>query len=117
MPGQVTLGGTLNGLPFGTIQFPPITIAANSAGNLVVVAITLANGFNAIAVPTWAVGVIILPNVTNAVPMTLKGVTGDTGLPLSLTSPSLLSFGAITPANIGLTSSGAGATITQVVFY
>lgn len=117
MPGQVTLGGTLNGLPFGTIQFPPITLAANSAGNLVVNATTLANGFNSFTVPTWAVGIIIIPNTSNAVPMTLKGITGDTGIPLSLTGPSLFSLPAVPLTTFGLTSSGAGATITQVVFY
>ena len=117
MAGQVTIGGQLTGLPFGAIQIPPVTIAANAGNNLEVLTTTLANGFNSFSVPTWAVGIWIIPNVTNAVPMTLKGITGDTGIPMSLTNPSLLSFPASPPATVGITSGGAGATITTIVFF
>lgn len=117
MAGQLTIGGLLTGLPMGSINLPPITISANAAGNLTSTSITLASGFNSITVPSWAVGCLIIPNVTNAVGMTLKGVTGDTGIPLDLTGPSLINFPASPPATIGLTSAGAGATITDVVFF
>jgi hypothetical protein len=117
MAGQVTIGGQLTGVPLGQINLPPFTIVANAANNLAQSSITLASGFNSISVPTWAVGVIIIPSVTNAVAMTLKGVTGDTGIPLSLTAPSCLSFPATPPATIGITSASAGATITEVVFF
>ena len=117
MAGNLTLGGFLNGLPMGQLNVGPFTIVANAGNNLAATEITLANGFNSITVPTWAVGVIIIPSPTNAVAMTLKGITGDTGILLALVTPSFLTFPASPPATIGLTSTGAGATITSVVFF
>jgi hypothetical protein len=76
----------------------------------------LAIGFNSFNVPTGGsvpVAVTIVPPAGNTVQITLKGITGDTGVLLHLTQPSSI---AIAPAQttIGLT---AAATVTGVRFY
>lgn len=76
---------------------------------------TLASGFNAITVPTGGTvpkGVIIIPPAGNATAITLKGVTGDTGLRLHDTDPTYLALHSGV-SSIGLT---AGAEITGVRF-
>jgi hypothetical protein len=118
MPGTVTIGGILEQLQMGTpVTIGPYTITPNAAGNFALTSIQLVNGANTITVPSWATGCIINPNSANAVAMTLKGVTGDTGIPLDLTSPSLLNFPAAPPASFVLTSASAGATQTEILFF
>ena len=111
MAGSVTIQGNLTGLPLGQLNIGPFTLSGNSGNNLQSSATTFAS------VPTWAAGVIIIPNPSNAVGLTLKGVTGDTGIALSLTSPSLLEFPATPPASFGITAASNFTTITEIVFY
>jgi hypothetical protein len=59
---------------------------------------------------------MIVPNSTNAVGMTLKGIAGDTGIPLSLTQASVFSQPASPPANIVITSAAPGVTVTEIYF-
>lgn len=68
----------------------------------------LASGFNEINVPPSltvhkAGGVIIRPPDNNNAAITLKGVTGDTGVSLSLVGLQMLVFPVTPPANFGLT--------------
>lgn len=73
---------------------------------------TLAAAFAAHAVPTGATALTLIPPAGNANTLTLKGVTGDTGIRLHNTDPSSI---AIDPSvtTIGLT---AGGIITGVRF-
>ena len=75
----------------------------------------LTTGFNALTVPTaggaTAKAVTIIPPAGNAQTITLKGVTGDTGVALHLTDPTTISLGA--SPSIGLT---VGGNITGVKF-
>ncbi len=79
--------------------------------------IDLASGLNTITVPTGgssvAVACIIFPPSSNTDSITLKGVTGDTGVLLHPTNPACISLGAGV-ANFVLT---AGAAIAGVRFY
>lgn len=50
----------------------------------------LSSGANTITPPTGATGVTILPPAGNTVVITLKGVSGDTGIELSLLDPTSL---------------------------
>lgn len=50
-------------------------------------ALSLSSGANTLTVPTGAVALTIIPPAGNAVTLTLKGVTGDTGVALSPTNP------------------------------
>lgn len=54
--------------------------------------VTLASGANTITPPTGTTMVLVVPPTTSTVTKTLKGVTGDTGLPLSMTAPTFLSL-------------------------
>jgi hypothetical protein len=73
---------------------------------------TLASGANTITVPSAScVWVIIIPPSSNTQTLTLKGVTGDTGIALSKTGPFLLSLASV--SSFVLT---AGGTITGVRF-
>lgn len=85
------------------------TVNASGSGQIQV--INLSSGANTITVPTSAVAVTIIPPAGNAVTMTLKGVTGDTGIALALTSPCSVSLASV--STFVITTGGA---ITGVRF-
>jgi hypothetical protein len=64
-----------------------------------------ASTFAAVSVSSGATGVYIIPPSTNAGTITLKGVTGDTGLALHPTQPSFISLA--TTASFGLLCSAS----------
>lgn len=101
-------------LPFGSLSVGPINITGNIAPQLSLV--NLASGFNSITVPSGAIGVIITPPTTNAVALTLKGVTGDTGISIPAAATSLVTFGT-TPSTIGITAASATTGNTQFIFF
>lgn len=77
----------------------------------------LASGFNSVSVPA-ATGVTvtactIVPPSGNSTSITLKGVTGDTGIRIHNTDPTTIAIHSTVTA-IGLT---AGAGISAVRFY
>jgi hypothetical protein len=89
--------------------------AANAASLGALTIQNLASGFNTITCPVGATltGVTIVPPVGNTQTITLKGVTGDTGIALHKTDPTSLGLdSAVT--SIGLT---AGGTITGIRFF
>jgi hypothetical protein len=57
----------------------------------------LTSGNNTITVPssTGVTGVTIVPLSTNTVAITLKGVAGDTGISIALTSPTSLGLNGV----------------------
>lgn len=75
----------------------------------------LASGFNTITLPTGFTinGVDVIPPAGNTTSMTLKGVTGDTGIPIHLTAVTRLGLpsGATT---FGITT---GAIMTVKLAY
>lgn len=77
---------------------------------------SLASGFNSVSVPAstgfTCTAVTIVPPTGNSTSITLKGVTGDTGIRLHNTDPTSLSINSDVTA-IGLT---AGAAIQGVRF-
>lgn len=77
---------------------------SNSPGNIQI--ITLASGFNSIAVPgggTLPTAVIIIPPAGNSTQITLKGITGDTGIILHPTDHSVIALNSA-QTTIGLTA-------------
>lgn len=89
---------------------------ANTSANEQVTSQTLSSGANTVNVPTLpvqAIGVIIIPPASNTQTITLKGVTGDTGVPISPGSPTTIPFASSPPASFCLT---AGNTITGCQF-
>ena len=69
--------------------------------------IVLASGDNTITVPALSDGVLIIPDSTSTVTKTLKGDTGDTGVEVSPTKPTLLTWPSTPPASFILTTNGA----------
>lgn len=57
--------------------------------------INLSTGANTITPPPGAIAVTIIPPANNSVQMTLKGVTGDTGIALALLGPSSISLNSV----------------------
>lgn len=80
--------------------------ANNSSSPGEIEIITLGTGNNAIVPPTGSVACTIIPPSGNTSIITLKGVNGDTGVPLHLTDPT--SFGINTGATFVLNA------VTQV---
>lgn len=80
----------------------------------------LVNGPNTMTVPNPSslnncAGVLIIPPSTNtAIALTLKGVAGDTGVPISKFAPTLLTFDATPPASIVLNWNGKNYQNTTV---
>lgn len=93
-----------------------ISAASNAASPGSTQIINLASGANTINAPTGGstpVSLTIQPPVGNVVTLTLKGVTGDTGIPLHLTDSCTVSLAA-SFSSLCLT---AGNTVTGVVLY
>lgn len=94
----------------------PIAAASNAASPAQVDLVNLSAGANTITVPTGgatAVGVTIVPPAGNTSLITLKGIAGDTGVPLHKTDPTSIALDA-TCATFVL---NAAAPITGVRFF
>ena len=70
-------------------QTQPITAAVNAASPATESLVNLASGANTLTAPVSAVAtrLTIIPPAGNTILLTLKGVTGDTGVPLHKTDP------------------------------
>lgn len=93
-----------------------ISAASNAASPGKVDIVTLASGANTISAPTGGttpVSLTIVPPAGNTVLMTVKGVTGDTGVPIHKTDPTTLALDS-TFSSFCLTAAGI---ITGVRFY
>lgn len=100
----------------GTYQGAPITTSTSNAsppGGGPVPQV-LSTGANTIAIPTGYIGVQIIPPSANGAALTAKGVTGDTGISLHLTTPTTLTFAA-GQSNFCLTAA-SGVTVDLVWF-
>jgi hypothetical protein len=73
--------------------------------------VALSPGFNTLTRPAGADGVVIFPDPSNTQTLTLKGVTGDTGLALNTKEPSVI----MCAANVGLTA--GDATVAAVRWF
>lgn len=108
-----TITLVFTGPPAGT---QTIAGAENTAAPNSIEIKTLSSGANTITVPTGGATVTactIVPPAGNTTNLTLKGVTGDTGVQLHDTDPSSISLDAAT-TSFCLTAAG---TITGVRLY
>jgi hypothetical protein len=111
---EVSVSGSITGLPDGTHTIGPVTVTS-SAANGSVTQTVLQSGFNEITVPTTPApsGCVVVFDSTNTASHILKGVTGDTGIKVSETDFLVLTFDpADLPTSFGIT---AGATETGLV--
>lgn len=93
-----------------------VTAAVNAASPGQIQLLTLASGANTITAPTGGstpTAVTILPPAGNVQTLTLKGITGDTGVALHLTDPTTIALAA------GVTTFviTAGNTVTGMRLY
>ncbi len=120
MAGNLTVSGTQTGgelVPAPAFrQLGPFEIPMGTSDD--VIDLSLASGANTITVPTLPSpnGCIIIPPGSAGPTLTLKGVTGDTGVPMSNTYPTVLNWGAgNAPANFVITASTSYSTAALVV--
>lgn len=69
--------------------------------------VTLASGANTITVPSGVTRTLLVPPSANTVAMTLKGVTGDTGIGLAVATPILLTHAVSTGTTFVVSAGGA----------
>ena len=107
---SVTISSNSGTYQGGSFNLGPLVVASQFA-SLQVDSLTFGSAtFISTTGPAGAYGCLIEPPAGNLVGLTLKGVTGDTGIPIAA---NLITFQTPSSANvIGLTSAGA---ITGVV--
>ena len=80
--------------------------------------VNLVSGNNTIAVPTGAIGVVIVPPVAGGIVIKFKTVIGDTGTPIPQASPSPVLFDpANVPADIYLNAASNTVGYTTLTFF
>jgi hypothetical protein len=117
MPGYAAISGLITGTTAGTLNIGPYTTPASTSAQVGSSLVLLLSGVNTVVIPAFAVGTIIVPDPTNTVGLTLKGVSGDTGIPLALTSACMFSFPPSPPANYLLVAALNFTTYTRIVFF
>jgi len=111
----INITGNITGKPLGSEAINS-TMTGNVYG---VVAVTLASGANTITVPiTGTSGCIIKLDGSNTALVTLKGVTGDTGVPIGKTGTHVLNWGSgNAPTDFCLNSAALQAVQTYIEFF
>ena len=94
--GSVAINGAISGLPSGSFVIAPPVISSEASVSEVRT-LALSTGNNTVSIPTGASAVIITPPLSNTKTLTFKGVTGDTGLRISRTHPTLIALETLTP--------------------
>ena len=97
-----------------------ITLVAteNTASPADIQLLTLASGANTITLPTGGSTVksaTLVPPTSNSQTITLKGVTGDTGIALSKTQPTVVTFDT-TPATTFVLTAGGTVTGLRIIW-
>ena len=100
--------------PAGRYVIGPLSIA-NTLAVGEIHTIDLASGFNTVSVGDNSTGCILVPPSNNTSTIKIKGVTGDTGVLLSKTKPSVITLDSGV-TNIGITAGGAIANVQFVWF-
>lgn len=103
--------GAVTGLTSGT-RAVDVSVPVGTGVDYTITA-SFPTGFTALVPPTGAVAALIIPPTANTNGITLKGVTGDTGIAISKTAPTLL--GLFSAANFGLTIA-TGATVITIIY-
>lgn len=110
----VNISGTSADVAPGTQQVNINITIATPVGQVLKQA--LASGLNTITIPTGTSLIMVQLPVGNAVAVTLKGVTGDTGIPILETG--VIAFQPkSTDTTFVLTAGGAIATLSTISFF
>lgn len=116
----ISVNGSIVGMPTGSKVIGPLTISS-SAPNGQVQELVLASGANTVTIPTLPAptGCVIQLPATNTNVVTLKGVTGDTGIAIGKTTVTVLNWDPLAlPASFVLNSAGAQTPlVTEITFF
>ncbi|MGZ4518845.1 MAG: hypothetical protein ACXVGB_00305 [Mycobacteriaceae bacterium] len=113
---SISISGSITGLPDGDKTVGPVAISSAAAvGDSE--SIILANGDNTVTPPARATGCIIVFDPTSTTTKTLKGVGGDTGVPLKKTGANLLTFELAHGAFIINSSAADTGLYTTITFF
>ena len=114
--GTLTLAGNVSGAPSGARTVGPIQILFSNAVD-VLTSVALISGAVTVTVPSGATACVLFPpNAAYPKPnpnfggtLTVKGISGDTGVPISNTTFSVFSWDAGTsPSSFVIASTAAG---------
>lgn len=108
--GTLYLTGTLTG---GTTGPRPLALSWSITGGKEPVTVDLAMGDNTLTVPTGTTLILIVPPTSNAVALKVKGAAGDTGVLISKTKPTVLTWDS-GPVIVNAASAIIGATVTFI---
>jgi hypothetical protein len=115
----ITVKGTITDLPAGSVNV--LATITSAAANGQTQWVVLQSGANTITVPAspTPTGCIIQLNAANTALTTLKGVTGDTGVPLGKTGFAVVTWDtANAPSSFCITSASTQTGLaTQVTFF
>lgn len=118
--GNITVAANISGGPDGTWSLNSSFVASTAVQAETVV--SLSNGSSTVSVPTGCTAAIIVPpnaaypapNPTWSGTLTLKGSSGDTGVPISTKySTPILWDSATAPASIVLTATASGTAYVR----
>lgn len=117
--GTLSVGGSISDMPTGSRTVGPLTMTAAAASG-VVIHVILQSGANTITLPTAiapSMAVIKLP-ATNTALVTLKGVTGDTGIVIGKTGFAVIPFNSASPpTDFCLTSAALQTGLTTEITF
>lgn len=122
MPIAVSISSNLGTYQGGAYQLgpggSPLTISSTFT-SVQINSLTFGSGtFISTTGPAGAFGVLIEPPSGNLVQLTLKGITGDTGIPIASNAPTLIPFfNPATTNTIGLTSASAITGVVTLTFF
>lgn len=116
---NLTVSSTTGTYQGGTFTLGPLSITS-AFPSLGVVSLTFNSGtFISTTAPAGAYACLIEPPSNNSVQLTLKGITGDTGIPIAANFPCVIPFFNPTLSNnvIGLTSASAISGVVTLTFF
>lgn len=100
----------------GSASLGPITVAGTITP--VETFANLVSGNNSLAVPSGAVGCVITPPTTNAIVLKAKTTSGDTGINIHQSQPSMLRFDPNNlPATLYINAASNTTGNTTVLFF
>jgi len=117
---SIQITGAIQGAPGGSATIGPLTISS-AAANYQVQTIVLQSGANTITLPTLPAPtgcIIILPTANTSI-VTLKGISGDTGIAIGKTTTQMLTWDATAvPTSFVLSSvSTQTGLVTEIIFF
>lgn len=113
---QVTISAYLQSQFTGNqVPFGPVTITgSNGIGE--VLPVNILSGANTITIPANSTWCLFTPPSGNSASLTLKGVTGDTGVPMQPAQPSCFSVAPGASAGSMVITAGSAVGVCQFIF-